>query len=195
MKTLIHACCAPCLLAPAQALRDEGLELAARFYNPNIHPLLEFRKRVKAVRVFMEFDPLPMTIDEEYGLDLFIERIYDPAPARRCENCYAVRLGAAAAFARANGFDAFTTTLLGSPHQDHDLIRSVGERAVDEAGVAFLYRDFRPLHERSLDMAKRRRLYRQSYCGCICSEYERFRNTTRELYRGSTAASRGAGDA
>jgi len=27
-------------------------------------------------------------------------------------------------------------------------------------------------------------LYRQSYCGCVFSEFDRYRNTTREVYRG-----------
>ena len=50
---------------------------------------------------------------------------------------------------------------------------------------SFLYRDFRPLHEQSHEAARRRQLYLQPYCGCCFSEYERFRDTTRELYRGS----------
>ncbi len=62
---LLHACCAPCLLAPLDALREEGYAVSALFYNPNIHPLLEFRKRVKAMRVFMEGDDLPVEIDTE----------------------------------------------------------------------------------------------------------------------------------
>jgi len=188
MRTLIHVCCAPCLLAPLQALRGEGMVLAGFFYNPNVHPLLEFRKRIKAVRVFLEGDDLPVEIDAEYGLDLFVRDVYDPTRAKRCENCYVLRLRRAAARTREMGFDAFTATLLGSLHQDHDLIRQVGARAADEAGVEFLYRDFRPLHERSRDMARKRRLYRQQYCGCCFSEYERYRDTTRELYRGGAGA-------
>jgi len=183
MTTLIHACCAPCLIAPLEALRAEGMAVAGFFYNPNIHPFLEFRKRIKALQVFLESDDLPVEIDTAYGLDLFVREVYDPSRRKRCENCYTVRLRRTAQRAREQRFDAFTTTLLVSPHQDHDLIQEVGRRAAAETGVTFLYRDFRPLHERSHAIARRRQLYRQPYCGCCFSEYERYRNTTRELHR------------
>jgi SpoIID/LytB domain protein len=184
MKTLIHICCAPCLIGPLAALRGEGIEVAGWFHNPNIHPFLEFRKRMKALRVFAERDPLPIEIDETYGLDQFVRHIYRPDPAQRCEECHRVRLRATAAKARAEGFDSFTTTLLGSPHRDHDLVHRLGEEAAREAGVAFFYRDFRPLHEQGHEEARGRQLYLQSYCGCCFSEWERFRDTHREVYRG-----------
>ena len=184
MKVLIHVCCAPCLIGPLEALRAEGLQLSGFFYNPNIHPFLEFRKRIKAVRVFLEKDDVPIEIVEEYGLEMFVREIYRPDRRERCRNCHFMRLRRTAERAREMGFDAFTTTLLGSPHQDHDLLRESGERAEEMERVSFLYRDFRPLHERSHELARRRQLYLQPYCGCCFSEYERFRDTTRELYRG-----------
>lgn len=190
MRTLIHVCCAPCLLAPLEALRAEACEPAGLFYNPNIHPFLEFRKRIKAVRVFQETDNLPMEVDSEYGLDLFVREVYDPARKKRCQNCYLLRLRRTAQRAQEQGFETFTTTLLVSPHQDHDLVRGVGTRVAEETGVAFLYRDFRPLNRRSHELARSRRLYLQQYCGCCFSEYERYRDTTRELYRGDAAQRR-----
>lgn len=188
MKTLIHICCAPCLIGPLGALRREGIDLAGWFHNPNVHPFLEFRKRVKAVRVFMERDALPVEIDETYGLETFIREVYNPDPRLRCEECHRVRLRATAQKARADGFDAFTTTLLGSPHRDHEMVRRLGEESADEAGVGFLYRDFRPLHDEGHEEARRRQIYLQSYCGCCMSEWERFRDTGRELYRGTPRA-------
>ena len=185
MKVLIHVCCAPCLIGPLEALRAEGMEPAGFFYNPNIHPFLEFRKRVKALRVFLEKDELPVEIVEEYGLERFIRDMYDPDRHERCRRCHFERLRRTAERAREKGLDAFTTTLLGSPHQDHELLRESGLRAAQETGGSFLYRDFRPLHEQSHEAARRRQLYLQPYCGCCFSEYERFRDTTRELYRGS----------
>jgi predicted adenine nucleotide alpha hydrolase (AANH) superfamily ATPase len=184
MKLLIHVCCAPCLIGPLEALRQEGMQPSGFFYNPNIHPFLEFRKRLKAVRVFLEKDDLPVEIVEEYGLELFMREVYRTDRTERCRNCHFLRLRRTAERAKEMGFDAFTTTLLGSPHQDHELLRESGERAAEAAGVSFLYRDFRPLHERSHEAARRRQLYLQPYCGCCFSEYERFRDTTRELYRG-----------
>ena len=48
-----------------------------------------------------------------------------------------------AQIAKNGGFDAFTTTLLYSRFQKHDLIRSIGEAVAGEYGIPFLYRDFR----------------------------------------------------
>ncbi len=193
MKTLIHICCAPCLIGPLEVLRREGVTPAGFFFNPNIHPLLEFRRRVKALRVFLEGDPLPVTFDEGYGLERFIHEVYDPDPARRCDACHLLRLRATAALAKADGFDAFTTTLLGSPHRDHERVRALGEQAAEEAGVSFLYRDLRPWHDPGREEARRRQLYLQSYCGCCFSEYERFRDTNREVYRGTPPKRPGGG--
>ena len=184
MRLLVHICCAPCLIGPLERLRAEHMDVEGIFYNPNIHPFLEFRKRMKALHVVLESDDLAVEIDRTYGLEKFVTEIYAPERRRRCENCYTLRLRHTARRAHERGFDAFTTTLLVSPHQNHELIREVGDRAAAEAGTPFLYRDFRPLNDRSHAQAKRRRLYLQSYCGCCFSEYERFRNTTRELYRG-----------
>ena len=190
MKTLIHVCCTPCLIAPLRALRDDKIEVSGFFYNPNIHPFLEFRKRIKALRVFLEGDDVPMDIDEEYGLEKFVREIYHPQKHRRCFNCYSARMEQTARRARESGIETFTTTLLVSPHQNHDLVREAAERASEKTGVAFLYRDFRPLHELSHREAKRKMLYLQQYCGCCFSEYERYRDTTRELYRGPGGAAR-----
>ena len=173
---------------PARGASGGGDGAAGFFYNPNIHPFLEFRKRVKALRVFLEKDKLPVEIVEEYGLERFIREMYDPDRRERCRRCHFERLRRTAERAREKGFDAFTTTLLGSPHQDHELLRESGLRAAQQTGGSFLYRDFRPLHEQSHDAARRRQLYLQPYCGCCFSEYERFRDTTRELYRGSGKA-------
>ena len=49
MKVLLHMCCGPCAIDPVQVLRSEGYEVKGFFYNPNIHPFLEYQKRYDAV--------------------------------------------------------------------------------------------------------------------------------------------------
>jgi len=174
MRTLVHVCCASCLIGTLRALREEGVEAEGFFHNPNIHPFREFRKRIRALEVYLECDPAPVEIDERYGLRQFVEEIYRPNRRARCEACYAARLERTAGRARERGFESFTTTLLVSPYQYHELVREAGERAGREAGVEFLYRDFRGYFEFGHAEAKRRHLYRQQYCGCCFSEYERY---------------------
>ncbi len=183
MRVLLHVCCAGCTIAPHEALTGEGHEVVAFFYNPNIHPFIELRRRMKAQRVLQERVPLRVIYEEEYGLRRFLEQV-DWRGEGRCGDCYALRLGRTARLAAEGGFDAFTTTLLGSPQQDHDLVRRVGERCGAGGGVEFLYRNWRPLAAEGHERAGTMRLYRQNYCGCVFSEWERFRDTTRHVYRG-----------
>ena len=88
--------------------------------------------------------------------------------------CYAERLERAASVAKSGCFDAFTTTLLVSPFQKHDLIRKIGEEAGKKYGVEFLYKDFREGFKEGVEKSKELGLYRQPYCGCIYSERDRY---------------------
>lgn len=117
-----------------------------------------------------------MVCHEEYGLFEFLDFVRSD-DATRCRQCYLLRLRASALAAKERGCAAFTTTLLISPHQKHEAVRSVGEQVSAGTGVRFDYHDWRPLFHESHDMAKKRMLYRQQYCGCIFSEYERYRDS------------------
>jgi hypothetical protein len=80
-----------------------------------------------------------------------------------------------AARAAAGGrFDGFTTTLLYSRFQDHDMIKSIGESLAGKFGVPFYYRDFREGWTEGVRISREKGIYRQPYCGCIYSEKERF---------------------
>ncbi len=96
------------------------------------------------------------------------------ASADRCEFCYSLRLTEAAKTARQFGFDAFTTSLLISPYQKHEMLARTGEKIADEYGIKFYYEDFREGYRESRELAKALELYMQKYCGCIFSEKERY---------------------
>ncbi len=113
-----------------------------------------------------------ITIDE-YKLDEFLRNAAF-REGQRCMMCYADRLERAASVAKSGRFDAFTTTLLVSPFQKHELIRKLGEEAGEKFGVEFLYRDFREGYKEGVEKSKELGLYRQPYCGCIYSERDRY---------------------
>lgn len=182
---LLHICCAPCALGALDVLRGEGFEATGFFYNPNIHPLIEFRRRLKAMKMLIEAGDVKAETDEEYGLEEFLKEVYTrggPGDGR-CARCYQMRLRRAARRTRELGLPAFTTTLLASRHQDIELVARVGEAAANAEGVEFVRRDFRENAERGGEAARRRSLYMQSYCGCIFSENERYRDTSKHLYQ------------
>lgn len=91
----------------------------------------------------------------------------------RCRICYQMRLGRTAETARAQRYEAFSTTLLISPYQRHDLLREVGFEVAEETGVLFYYKDLRPGWKWSRQHARQLGLYRQTYCGCLYSQKER----------------------
>jgi predicted adenine nucleotide alpha hydrolase (AANH) superfamily ATPase len=177
MKTLLHICCAPCSIECIDALRAEGIEPTGFWYNPNIHPVSEYRARLKALKAYADLAGMPLAGLDHYGLRDFVSAVSQDVDAR-CPVCYWMRMDAAAAYAAGQGFDSFTTTLLISPYQDHALLIETGRRAAHAHGVAFLERDFRPRFRDGQRRARELELYMQKYCGCVFSEEDRYRPKT-----------------
>jgi len=195
---LLHVCCGPCWCAVLGDLAADR-RVVGWFDNPNVHGLIEFRRRLKAARVLAEQIGAELAFQETYGLQAFLAACGTRAP-QRCDACYRMRLTSTARRAVAEGFAAFSTTLLVSRRQRHDRIAEIGREVAAEAGVSFEYHDWRPLQESGLAEASRRGLYRQSYCGCIFSEADRYADTNLHRFRsgrkrGRDEAPSGAGPA
>ncbi len=174
MKIFLHICCAPCAIFPYYRLREEGMTPTGFFYNPNIHPYTEYRKRQDAVREFSLRSGLDVVFRDGYDLDDFLGRIVGKG-THRCEQCYRMRLDAAAGAARERGFKLFTSSLLYSKYQKHDTIRGIAAESAAERGLEFYYEDFRLGWREGIMESKAMGLYRQQYCGCIYSERDRYR--------------------
>ncbi len=211
-NVLLHICCAPCLARTRTGLAARGDNpdcFRGWFHNPNIHPLIEFRRRLKALAVYRTRDPFAFAADRRYGLASFLaavgggealavpgggnfpgaedappqgpaDGVFPPpfAPPERCRRCLFARMRAAAARAVREGCGRFMSTLQSSRELNHDWLREAGERAAREAGVRFDYLDCRG-HEPP--EAAMRGVYRQSYCGCVFSEAERYAGTRLHL--------------
>jgi hypothetical protein len=106
----------------------------------------------------------------------------------RCEMCYRLRLRRAADYAVEKGFAAFTTTLLASPHQDHEMLGLLGETIAAGRGLRFAAWDGRGHYREGLREARARGLYLQPWCGCIFSERERYDKARRGTERGQPCA-------
>ena len=173
MRILLHICCAPCAIYPVEQLKREGFEVQGLWYNPNIHPYQEYRRRLESFKDYAAKVDLPVIYKGEYGLREFIREVVY-RESERCSFCYRIRLKEAAKIAKKGEFHSFTSTLLVSPHQKHDLIKELGREVAREAEVEFYYQDFRPGLKESIKLSREMGLYRQQYCGCIYSEHERF---------------------
>jgi len=182
LKILLHMCCAPCTVYPLRALEGEDVGVIGFFFNPNIHPYQEYQRRLETVRQLAAQVTLEVIYRDEYDVTRFLRQLVF-RESQRCRFCYHLRLEAAAQMARTRGMDAFTTTLLYSRRQNHELIRQVGEEVGERLGIPFLYRDFRQGWREGIERSKALGLYRQKYCGCIYSEQERFQKGGRSERR------------
>ena len=174
MRLLLHICCGPCASGALPFWQKKAAEILGFFFNPNIHPLLEHRRRLTGAREAAEYGGVELAVDASYDPEAWFALVGE-GEGSRCERCLGQRLEVAAQETAARGFDAYSTTLSISPWQDHKAIRAQGETAGRRHGVEFLYEDLRPWHEESRRLSRERGIYRQKYCGCLVSEWERYR--------------------
>lgn len=172
MKLLLHVCCGPCMTSFDKYFNDRNIDYSAFFYNPNIHPYKEYVRRYETLSDYAK----------RINIDLFHEISFQQAKweneysklptAERCSKCYKQRLEGTAKKAAENGFTHFTSTLLISPYQNHDLMIEIGEIAATKYNVELYYSDFREYFREGQNIARDEGLYRQKYCGCIYSYKE-----------------------
>lgn len=182
-RVLLHICCGPCATYTVARLRDLGFVVTGFWYNPNIHPWQEHARRRESLASFADRVELPILWEPGYDMPAFLRLVAGREKfRRRCAVCYAMRLSAAARQARTEGFDAFTTTLLISPYQEQELIRRLGEHLAEREGVRFYFEDFRKGWAERGRLTRLYDLYRQQYCGCIYSEWERYQGENCETF-------------
>lgn len=174
MKLLLHACCAPCSVYTVDTLRKENIEPTLFWYNPNIHPFKEYEARRECIKEYAKIENLNLILEDEYGLDEFCKNVSNNIDTRCIDYCYPIRLKKVFEYAKENGYDTVSTTLLYSIYQKHDYIKKLCEDLSKEYDIDFLYRDFRIGFWEGHDKAIKLGLYMQKYCGCIFSEEDRY---------------------
>lgn len=170
MKLLMHTCCAPCSVYCIDSLRNEGIEPVLYWFNPNIHPYIEYKTRRDTLIEYSRMINLELIINEDYGLKEFCKNVSDDIENRCSNYCYRVRLEETAKYAKEQGYDAFTSTLFVSPYQNHEVLKNVCEEMAKKYDIEFLYRDFRSGFREGQAKARELGLYMQKYCGCVFSE-------------------------
>jgi len=174
MRLLLHICCAPCSIHPYKELTESAHSVTGFFYNPNIHPFLEYKERRASLEEYSKAESFPV-IFHKYDIENFFRATAGNEEfGVRCAICWRMRLEETAEQAKLKGFDAFSTTLLVSPYQDNEKIKLIGQDISNKTGIDFMYKDFRPGFRGAQNKAKDCAMYRQKYCGCIFSEKERY---------------------
>ena len=180
---LLHSCCAPCSSYVLEYL-SEFFSITVFYYNPNIYPPEEYHMRAKEQERFIAEFPTKYPVSFVEGA-YDTQRFYDmakgmeeiPEGGERCFACYRLRLSEAASYAKAHGYDFFTTTLSISPLKNAEKLNQIGAELADTFGVRYLFSDFKKKegYKKSTEISKEYHMYRQYYCGCVYSKRDRDR--------------------
>ncbi|MBF0102253.1 MAG: epoxyqueuosine reductase QueH [Desulfobacterales bacterium] len=173
MKILLHTCCGPCTIYPLKVLREQSIDVMGYYYRSNIHPYTECIQRENTLKTYAEEQEFKVILESGYHLEDFLRHMVF-REKDRCQVCYYLRLSATAHIAKQGAFDYFSSTLLYSKYQQHELIQSIGNSIGQSLGVPFYYQDFRIGWKEGIQVSKSLNMYRQQYCGCIFSEKERY---------------------
>ena len=144
------------------------------WYNPNIHPYTEYKARRDTLKEYAKGISVQAIFEEEYGLKEFCKNVIGDLKNRCSNYCYKVRLEQTVKYAKENGYDSFTTTLLVSPYQQHEKLKEICEELAKKYDINFIYRDFRIGFRKGQAKARDLGLYMQKYCGCVFSEEDRY---------------------
>lgn len=178
-EVLLHACCAPCSSAIVEWMLNHGVRPTIFYYNPNIFPREEYEIRKHESMRHAESLGIEW-IDGDYDHKSWQKCVcgleHEPERGHRCEQCFLMRMKAAAEKAKELGFKYFTTTLASSRWKSVEQIEYAGfeaERQVD--GVTFWAQNWRKggLYERRNQLLKEFNFYNQKYCGCEYSKQQR----------------------
>lgn len=178
---LLHSCCAPCSSYCLEYL-SQYFSIIVFYYNPNIYPQEEYKKRVEEQRHLIERLPAKYPISFVEGA-FEEQRFYDTVRGHeqekeggeRCYLCYELRLKEAAKLAKQMETDYFTTTLSISPLKNAEKLNEIGDRLSEEYGIRYLNSDFKKKngYKRSVELSEEYGMYRQYYCGCVFSKKQR----------------------
>ena len=176
MKLLIHACCADCLLKMVESIKLEKRfsEIEVYYYNPNIHPRSEYQSRLKAMQLMI--GDLKMIVPDWKPSEYFDRLNPSKSPLdkgdlqkpKRCEKCWNLRLEKTAEFAKNNGFEAFSSTLITSEYQKTDTIEKIGKKIGKKYELEFF------IPKNVCKKLETKGFYKQVFCGCCYSLTERF---------------------
>ena len=177
-RLLLHSCCAPCSSYCLEYL-SQYFSITVLYYNPNIYPEEEFRKRAsEQERLIAELpvkNPVSLVVDD-YDPNEFFSAVKGlenaPEGGERCFVCYRMRLERAARYAAEHGFDYFCSTLSISPLKNAQKLNEIGGELSEIYKVPNLPNDFKKKggYLRSIELSRQYDLYRQNYCGCVFSK-------------------------
>ena len=174
MKILVHICCSVDSHFFLQKLQKDypNAKFIGFFYDPNIHPYSEYYLRLLDVKRSCDMLGIEL-IEGEYDYINWLNAVRglenEPEKGSRCSVCFDRRFEVSAKRAQELGCEFFTSTLLTSPKKSIKQLQSSGESLAKRYKTKFITVDYRSnsgTQEQNI-LAKKDKLYRQNYCGCM----------------------------
>lgn len=186
-KLLLHVCCAPCATYCLTQVLDK-FDVTLYYANDNITDFDEWQKRLSEVQKLAEiinngnFEVAPTLPLKLIVQDFDNKRFFDVAKGleqekeggARCTQCFQLRLSDTLCYAQQHNFAYCGTTLTVSPYKNSALLNEIGE-SLATAQVQWLKSDFKKRngYTESIRLSQKYQLYRQHYCGCVFSDWQR----------------------
>ena len=176
---LLHSCCGPCSASVVEKIQPY-FEITVFYYNPNIHPQVEYLKRRDEQQQYLAKIGVPF-IEGDYETASFYQAVkgleLEREGGQRCLKCFELRLRKTAEMGDQKGFQFFATTLTVSPHKNATIINGLGLSIDKEYSIEYLVSDFKKKegYKRSLEISSKEGFYRQNYCGCTYSQKKEMR--------------------
>ena len=186
---LLHTCCGPCMTQSLNVLTgldgwekslDEkpDFKIAVSFFNPNISPREEYRKRKDEIKKVVSLlkvkntEVLDNYQNEEEEIVRWLMAVKglenEPEKGKRCWVCFEYRLQKTFETAVNLGIKCVATTLTLSPMKDSAVINAIGKKLSEQTGIRYIKSDFKKNngYQKSIQLSKDMGIYRQNYCGC-----------------------------
>ncbi|MEI0557645.1 epoxyqueuosine reductase QueH [Brachyspira intermedia] len=171
-KLVVHTCCAVCMSYPRTILED--YDTVFYFYNPNIYPIEEYKRRRDEFINYTNTLGIKTYISEE---DDDVAKWYndikgfenEPEKGARCSICFKHRMNKAFEYAKSINAKYVATVMTVSPHKNSKVIEMIGKSLAENyEGIEYLHFDFKKKDgfKKTNIIANEAGLYRQNYCGC-----------------------------
>ena len=168
-KLILMSCCAPCSCGAIKQLANgeiDGIDdFIVMFFNPNIFPESEYKKRLDEQIKYCEKLGVKYVIGD-YNHDDWREHVRgletEPERGARCSKCFAYRFCYAAQYAKKHGYNAIASVFGVSRHKDQHQVDNSAQQSCDEIE----YLPIKWNEQLRQEINRESEFYRQNYCGC-----------------------------
>lgn len=186
-KLCLQACCSPCSIAALELL-SPYFQITLYYNGHNIYPYSEYQKRLvemeKLVNIARrDFSATIDLVSIPPKINYYMQTLEIGANQReggsRCSMCYGMRLKECLDFASNNGYDYVSTVMTMSRQKCSEKINDIAHLLMFKyPDLKYLYSDFKKRSgiDRSKQLCDEYSVYRQQYCGCAFSLYERMKS-------------------